>query len=358
MTNGNEFSNLNDAILKSLEDFPNGATYKQVYENIKERGYYAFESNTPENSVGSALGNFIRASDTRVNRVSKTGGSKNYIYYLTKNEGLVSGNVDGNDGDVLDVQAGDDKSADHPAKQERRRRRGQPEDNNYLERDLHRLLATFLKEDVSTLTIKHEESTQDDKSQIWSHPDIVGIKIYSSNSTETQRLQKTLDGSSTFNLYSYELKREINSDRQLKEAYFQAVSNSSWANYGYLVCFGYAPWLETEMRRLNESFGIGFIHLSANAPRSRIFLRARRNDELDFRTIEKLCGNNQYFRQFIGNINRIATAPDDHFSNAVAGLEAMRKTEERRDFDIPLDSERDIRDWCERKNIPWDETEG
>jgi hypothetical protein len=41
----------------------------------------------------------------------------------------------------------------------------------------------------------------------------------------------------TLKLTSYEIKKEIKTDSELKEYYFQAVSNSSWANYGYLVAF-------------------------------------------------------------------------------------------------------------------------
>jgi len=55
----------------------------------------------------------------------------------------------------------------------------------------------------------------------------------------------------TFKISSYELKREINSDAELKKAFFQAVSNSSWANYGYLVALEFSGTLKDEMERLN-----------------------------------------------------------------------------------------------------------
>lgn len=41
-------------------------------------------------------------------------------------------------------------------------------------------------------------------------------------------------GSIGIKLFSYEIKRELNFNN-LRESYFQAVSNSSWANEGYLV---------------------------------------------------------------------------------------------------------------------------
>ena len=61
---------------------------------------------------------------------------------------------------------------------------------------------------------------------------LLKLKNKSSNS-----LMKVINQSDAFNLISYELKREIKSDYELKKCFFQAVSNSSWANYGYLVAF-------------------------------------------------------------------------------------------------------------------------
>ena len=61
-----------------------------------------------------------------------------------------------------------------------------------------------------------------------------------------------------------EIKKEINTDYELKKSYFQAVSNSSWANYGYLVALEISDNLKDEMERLNQSFGIGIIELKSN----------------------------------------------------------------------------------------------
>ena len=38
-----------------------------------------------------------------------------------------------------------------------------------------------------------------------------------------------------------------------------ALSNSSWANYGYLVTFEINEDLDEEMKLLNNAFGIGII---------------------------------------------------------------------------------------------------
>ena len=68
---------------------------------------------------------------------------------------------------------------------------------------------------------------------------------------------KATEPKETVHIYSYELKKKIESDYQLKQCYFQALSNSSWANYGYLVTFEINEDLDEEMKRLNNAFGIG-----------------------------------------------------------------------------------------------------
>lgn len=56
----------------------------------------------------------------------------------------------------------------------------------------------------------------------------------------------------------------------LKECYFQAVSNSSFANEGYLVVFEeFDDEILEELIRLNASFGIGVIKLESSTAESR-----------------------------------------------------------------------------------------
>ena len=67
-------------------------------------------------------------------------------------------------------------------------------------------------------------------------------------------------------LYSFELKLEINFSN-LRKCYFQAVSNSSWANYGYLVVENINLFdidLMNECYRLTEEFRIGLIKIDIN----------------------------------------------------------------------------------------------
>ena len=69
-----------------------------------------------------------------------------------------------------------------------------------------------------------------------------------------------------------------------REAYFQAVSNSSWAHDGYLVA---AEVLQDddflgELERLASSFGVGIINLDLSDINSSVVLYpARGKDFLD-----------------------------------------------------------------------------
>ena len=159
---------------------------------------------------------------------------------------------------------------------------------------------SYLKsQNIYSKTIFHEKSANSkDDHQKWIHPDMLGIDFLNLKNSVSNALLKVINKSDAFNLISYELKREIKSDYELKKCFFQAVSNSSWANYGYLVAFEFSDSLSDEMERLNQSFGIGIIELNANPYQSKILFPAIYKD-LDFKTIDKLCKINKEFEQFI-----------------------------------------------------------
>ena len=211
---------LKEAVLKSLEDLNKLSTYIEIYNHIVEFKYFDFgNSKTPNFSVSGVLTNLIQNNDTRIKRIKQTNGT--YSYYLTKNEDNIAI-------DILDAQ-----HTPAISKSEKNTK-----SKTYEERDLHKLLSSYLKNtDTFSKTIYHEQSNGKDNNQIWTHPDMVGIKFLNLHTKASQNFLKSVNRVDTFKLSSYELKREINNDSELKKAFFQAVSNSSWANYGYLVAF-------------------------------------------------------------------------------------------------------------------------
>ncbi len=138
-------------------------------------------------------------------------------------------------------------------------------------------------------------------------------------------------GQKRHKLFSFELKKEL-SLSNLKESYFQAVSNSTWANEGYLVVFkDIGDKVLDELRRLNQSFGIGVIKLESEISNSKILLPAKER-EIDIPTLNMLVKQSpKDFKPFIEKINKqiekgLDTAVDmENFFDEVFGDEAMQK---------------------------------
>lgn len=213
----------------------------------------------------------------------------------------------------------------------------QPKNKKTLfhERVLHPLLVKFLSEDPNfkllCKTIRHEECKKGEGGQNkWNYPDIVGVYFpYNKYKGETLKfLHHT--GQEKHKLFSFELKKEL-SFSNLKESYFQAVSNSTWANEGYLVVKNIKEDVLDELRRLNQSFGIGVIKLESEISNSKILLPAKER-EIDIPTLNMLIEQSpKDFEPFMANINKqiekgFDTAVDmEDFFDEVLGDEAMQK---------------------------------
>ncbi|OIV40355.1 hypothetical protein [Flavobacterium johnsoniae] len=317
---------LKEAILKSLDELNAVTNYSAVLNHIIEKNYYDFaNAKTPGSTISAILGDFIRNGDTRIKRIKRDGG--NYFYYLTKNEQNIGIEILSGEVEVQSVL---------PNKTSRSK--------SYEERDLHKLLSSYLKNtDTYSKTIFHEQSNGKDSNQIWTHPDMVGIKFLNLQTKVSQNFLKSINRVDTFKLSSYELKREINSDSELKKAFFQAVSNSSWANYGYLVAFEFSDSLNEEMARLSQSFGIGIIELNSNPYKSKVLHQSTFRD-LDFKTIDKLCKMNKEFEKFIDQTEKLMTASEKYISGAEKELSEF--------CDNYFINDTEMEDYCKLMHIP------
>lgn len=172
------------------------------------------------------------------------------------------------------------------------------------ERDLHCVLNKFCSEnlDIKTKTIYHERSTRSKGKSEWLHPDMVGFQLTTSSwDNNIIEVCKNFYISKAI-LYSFELKKSITIDT-LREYYFQAVSNSSWANEGYLV----TAYLDednfeliSEIKRLVGAFGIGIIKLDIINPKNSIIMfPAKRKDIVDGETMNKLYTINPDYQSYI-----------------------------------------------------------
>ncbi len=306
---------IKEAVLKTLKDNKKCMNHKEVCNYIIKNNLAKFETKTPDATVSATLGDFIRKDDNRVKRIKSDNGS--YLYYFSNYENEL--NFKNEESSFKDIK--------------------------YKERDLHPLFVTYLKSiNIISKTIYHEESKRN-SNQKWIHPDVVGVEFIKLKSKIGSKFLKTIDKNKFFNLYSFELKKEIKTDYELKEAYFQAVSNSSWANYAFLVSFELNDNLLDELQRLNQSFGIGFILLKANPYESKLLFNAKYR-ELDFKTIDRLCDENKGFREFIELIDKYLDAEDKY-------LNGVKKEFEEKCDNI-LNNE-DYIFYCKDKNIPLEE---
>ncbi len=308
---------IKDAILKALNDLGKPVTSMEVSKYLQTHKLCEFGGDTPDNTVSASIGNFIRNNDSRVSRLLQ--GKSHYLYYLTKNE---------------------------VTNEEVETKRNEVQRNSkvdFSERDLHPLFVSYLKsKGVYAKTILHEESKNSkDDTQKWAHPDIVGVKFAKFKSEASNRLLKTFEKKDSCEIISYELKKEINSDTELKKCYFQAVSNSSWANRGYLVAFEIGDHLKEEIERLNKAFGIGVIKLHANPFESQILFQSSYGD-LDYQTIDKLCHINAKYKDFIEQIITLNTE-ERHLD--------LLFNEFSKKCDSFYEKDEEISDYCKRKNI-------
>ena len=215
---------------------------------------------------------------------------------------------------------------------------------SFDERSLHKLFCSYLRtRSIYAKTIFHEKSSSRvDTAQKWVHPDIVGVQFEEFKNDATLSLLKATEPKETVHLYSYELKKKIESDYQLKQYYFQALSNSNWANFGYLVAFEISDGLDEEMERLNNAYGIGIIQMQDG---NWTILYPAREKALDYNTIEKLNNLNRDFCTFIDKISKVLNAPEKYVKEAKDSFESI--------CDKIFESDEEQEKYCKEHNIPF-----
>ncbi|GAA9838690.1 COG2958 family protein [Helicobacter pylori] len=178
------------------------------------------------------------------------------------------------------------------------------------ERDLHPFLTymAFFNENLKcyTKTIFHEGSLKSPKGMDrWLYPDMVGVRfLHAELSNENLIAFSKKFDTLPVKLVSFELKKEI-SVNNCRECYFQAISNSSWANEGYLVgrhIDTHNPQLMDLLKRLHASFGIGVIDLRTDEDKSAILLNAKYKEKIDYTVALELSEKNKKFSGFLKSV--------------------------------------------------------
>lgn len=173
--------------------------------------------------------------------------------------------------------------------------------------ELYPLLGVYLKNEEHILSKRIDESKSKNNrgpsGNKWLHPDIVGIKILDELWEPSIKDCIKEAGDNKLSVFSYEVKISITSSN-LRKYFFQAVSNSSWANSGYLVAAEIKDEAFEELKMLSSLHGIGFILLDCKNPtESQIMLQAKIRDNVDWASANRLYVQNSDFQSFIKSIN-------------------------------------------------------
>ncbi|ARG15593.1 HrgA protein [Acinetobacter nosocomialis] len=175
---------------------------------------------------------------------------------------------------------------------------------NLSEHDLYPILTEFLKSELNLYCLRIDEkrskNSRGQNGNQWLHPDIVAMQPLDKHWNELVKSCVKHSSGQNVRLWSFEVKKELNSSN-IRSSFFQAVSNSSWANEGYLVATSISTSdVEDELRMLSALHGIGVILLTPENPtESEILLPARRRTEVDWQSINRIVNENADFKNFI-----------------------------------------------------------
>jgi len=268
--------------------------YQEVWQAGVDKPFFTklnLKGKTPWATLGARL--FVDVRDNPDTKFAKIG--KNPARFFLANR----------TGEIKDLKTTIDKLENEPIPVKVK--------ETYTEREIHPLLAYYAYTNtdfnkgkaIYTKTIMHEKSKKQGYNE-WVHPDMVGFYIPIDDWNDKLLELNDISDSNSIRLFSFELKKRIDKSNY-REYFFQAVSNSSWSNEGYLVAAEIKEDddLYSELERLSGSFGIGIIRLDIeDIDSSRVVFPAKQKTSLDWELMNKLCEQNPDFERFIDDVTK------------------------------------------------------
>ena len=171
------------------------------------------------------------------------------------------------------------------------------------EQDLYPKLIEYITGTLEIYGMRIDEKTSSNKKgkggNHWLHPDVVALETVDQGWDTLIRNCVRLSGGQSARLWSFEVKKELTGSNA-RMAFFQAVSNSSWANEGYLVACSIHHSVEEELKMLSALHGIGVILLDPHNPdNSTIWLQADRRERVDWQTANRIASTNRDYKRYI-----------------------------------------------------------
>jgi hypothetical protein len=179
-----------------------------------------------------------------------------------------------------------------------------PSSSILTEQQLYPILIDFLKTEFRLYCQRIDEKRSKNQRGFggnqWLHPDIVAMQPIDKEWDDLVRTCVQQGEGKRVRLWSFEVKKELNGSN-IRSSFFQAVSNSSWANEGYLVTTSIADNKVTqELRMLSALHGIGLILLDPENPsESDIMLPAKSRPDIDWQSVNRIVVENDDFKDYI-----------------------------------------------------------
>jgi hypothetical protein len=174
----------------------------------------------------------------------------------------------------------------------------------FTEHNLYPILIDYLKTELNLycqrIDEKRSKNSRGSGGNQWLHPDIVAMQPVDKEWNELIRSCVKQGAGQSVRLWSFEVKKELTGSNARK-SFFQAVSNSSWANEGYLVATSISDSsVEQELRMLSALHGIGVILLNPENPsESEMMLPAKSRAEVDWQSVNRILVENADFKDYI-----------------------------------------------------------
>ncbi|EGQ8650813.1 COG2958 family protein [Vibrio cholerae] len=177
---------------------------------------------------------------------------------------------------------------------------------NFSEHDLYPLLIEFLNKDLGLYCQRIDErkskNSHGNGGNHWLHPDVVALEPLDQGWDEIVRSCVRSGNHSSVRLWSFEVKKHLTKGN-VRKYFFQAVSNSSWANFGYLVATGLNSDVEAELQMLSSLHGIGVLILDTESLfDSQILIPAQERNNVDWQSANRIVAENSDFHHYIEQV--------------------------------------------------------
>ena len=172
------------------------------------------------------------------------------------------------------------------------------------EHDLYPILITYIKYELKLycqrIDEKRSKNSRGNGGNQWLHPDIVAMQTVDKEWNELIRNCVQQGTGQSVRLWSFEVKKELNSSN-VRKSFFQTVSNSSWTNESYLVATAISDAnVEQELRMLSALHGVGIILLNVENPtESEMMLPSKARAEIDWQSANRILVENPDFKDYI-----------------------------------------------------------